>query len=118
MADRYTFETVWGMDGGAVSRGNDSLRALMARAFSTIPMDAVDLIMESCLILCPENINSGEYIPASLLKDKSVVLLNPEIWDLSDEEQIRILLHETAHFLLGHKLGQHIDAYLKQEGEA
>jgi hypothetical protein len=62
----------------------------------------------------------GCFLPNGLIGKKHIIAFPKELLDQPDEEQIRTVLHETAHYALGHKSpfeDTDLD-YDKQEREA
>lgn len=86
-----------------VTQGDDRLTGLLAEALSRVPGHIVDRALEGCryLMVTPEN--GGVYLPANTLGGRSLVLLPHTMFDDEVENQIKTVLHETAHFICGHK---------------
>ncbi len=68
-----------------------------------MPTDVVDRAFERCRYLMVVPQEGGCYIPASALSGRDLVILPHSFLDESEEEQIRVILHETAHFIRQHK---------------
>jgi hypothetical protein len=86
-----------------VTQGDDQLTAILAKALSRVPTDVVDRALEGCRYLMVVPQQGGCYIPASALGKRDLVLLPHSFFDESEEEQINVILHETAHFIRQHK---------------
>ena len=52
-------------------------------------------------MVTPED--GGVYLPANTLGGRSLVLLPHTMFDKSLDEQMNVILHETAHFICRHK---------------
>jgi hypothetical protein len=126
MAKYYTKEEIFYMDSGVTSFGNDRLRYLLADTLTNVPKDVVDDVFEKCLFLVVESEEGGYFIPKSLLENSNLIAFPETLFNREPEEQIHTVLHEVAHFILGHKspfefpskLEIHNQIYETQEKEA
>lgn len=100
---RYTPEEIHYMDGGMVTLGVSDLRCLVANVLNRVPKDVVDRLFEECLILVPEPAEQGCYIPKTLVAGKHIIMFPFDIFGWPEEQQTHVVLHETAHFALGHR---------------
>lgn len=118
--ERLTPEEIHYMDGGVFTAGRDKLRRTMSQILTQARADVVEDLMDNCLMLMPEIEGLGEYIPASLLEDKAVILLPEQLLDRDWAVLENTMLHEVAHFRLRHTnplLDSDLD-YDAQEQEA
>ncbi len=116
----YTFEEAWDMDASRATLRNTTLRGIVARALSKVPKEVVDRVYDECLFLMPTYEERGCFIPKELLRDKCIIALSEKLLE-EDEKNIEgDLLHEVAHYYLGHKSPIHLseEETRKQEEEA
>ena len=101
---RYTPEMVWEMQDLDFAMDDDRLRRPSSRALSRMPTDAVDRVLDECLLCAEEARRKASYLPEELLAGKALIVFS-EIFlnDAEDEEIERVILHEMAHHILGHK---------------
>lgn len=117
--DKYTADYIFYEDAGIGTLANDYLRYLMSDALALVPANVADEILESCRIHMFEADNDGEYIPAEVLGGKDLIVLSREALAEPKEYQIRLLLHECAHRILGHDWWQKSETdHNRQEAEA
>jgi len=90
------------MDNFVFTMGHDELRRTVSRVLAQTPAEVVEDLMDNCLMLMPEIEGRGEYLPAELLEDKSVILLSEALLDLDWEEIEYTILHEVAYYTLRH----------------
>ena len=117
-----TFEELWILDGGWVTNDDEWLRGRIAQALSKIPAEDAKLTYDKCLFLMPRERERGSYIPNKFVRDKNLVLFPEALTGEPKARAERTILHEVAHFLLGHKMplleGLSLDEGMKQEREA
>jgi len=103
--DRYTFDEIWYMDGGVLTCGDDDLRVLVAKALSRIPRDVVDRVIDDVLFIPGHKsfIINKEFLRRQLMKDdgdvRAIIVISG---DAIRKRDIRDVLHEVAHYWLGH----------------
>ena len=121
--ETYRPETIFEMDGGLVSLDNEGLRLLVADTFCLLPCEMVDDIMTNCLFLMPQS--AGGYITKRIIAGRNVIFLHPSLVVEPEHEKMYALLHEVAHYVLGHESplewGDEVDAGARidqQEKEA
>jgi hypothetical protein len=99
----YTPEEVWEADGGILTLGEDELRALVSVALSRVPKKVANKVFKGCIfVMAKFEWGAGTYIPKELLKGKCVIALSEKLMDEDQESAIGTILHEVAHFYLGH----------------
>jgi hypothetical protein len=99
---------------------DDELRSQLTRAFQYVSCEDAKSILDSALFVCCGNGEGSWHLPPSLIRNRSVVILDPENMRIPDSATITIL-HEAAHSVLGHSpFGQtkSRDEYQRQEDEA
>jgi len=102
VTERYTPAQVHYMDAGVVTMGDDDLRYIISDVLAKVPAAVVDRVMDGCRFLMPRIQGKGTFIPAALLEGLDVILLPEGLLDDPDEMETTIL-HEVAHFWLGHE---------------
>ena len=117
---RYTPEEIHYMDAGMVTLGVSELRNLVANVLTCVPKEVVDRLFEECLILVPEPAEQGCYIPKTLVGGKHIIMFPFDIFGWPQEQQTHVILHESAHFALGHRspVEDVVLDYDRQEEEA
>ena len=101
--DYYTTAEIHHLDAGIVTLGVDPLRNLLANILVRIPADVVDRLFEECVFLMPEREERGCFIPGRIIAGKDFIMFPEEILERPEQEQNQTILHEVAHFVLGHR---------------
>jgi len=100
---RYTPEEVWRADGGILTLGEDELRALVSLALSRVPQRVTDRVLKGCLfVMAKYEWGRATFIPKELLRNKCVIALSEKLLDEDSDSAQHTVLHEVAHFYLGH----------------
>ncbi len=81
---------------------SDVNRLLLCEACLKLPRDMVDKIGSEIFFLDFEY-TMALHLRINTIKRKSIIFFSDEFTDLSDNEKIRIILHEIGHHILGHK---------------
>lgn len=121
MIQYYTEEEIHNEDAGSVTMGQDELRYLLAIVLTNVPADIVDMTFENCLFVALNPKTWGEFLPNDFIGDKGIIVFPWEIFDWPLEKQTDVILHEIAHFVLGHKAGFDVGGSAvkkRQEAEA
>jgi hypothetical protein len=99
---------------------DDALGEVVIQALSRLDRPVADRVLLGCLFAM-----SGEravYVPAEVIRGRHLILLPRNLLDLPSEEGLRVVLHEIAHYILGHqspRLGSFMkEQYQEQENEA
>jgi hypothetical protein len=101
--ERYTPEEIWRADGGILTLGEDELRGLVSVALAKVPKKVANKVFTGCLfVMAKYEWGRGTFIPKELLKNKCVIALSERLMDKDRESAERTILHEVAHFYLGH----------------
>lgn len=116
----FTSEEIFYQDAGVVTLGSEELRYLLADILTRIPGEIVEDVYFNCRFLMPRLEELGSYLPNSVIKDKHLFAFHSGLLKWSKEKQIQVILHEIAHYVLGHKaIFEAIDVdWRKQEKEA
>ena len=120
MPEYYTMEQIHHADGGLVTMGCDPLRNLLADILTRVPVSTVDSVFGDCVYLMPQLQERGCFIPNRVISGKHIILFPEELLSWPKDEQIYVVLHETAHYVLKHKSpleDKNLD-YQRQEREA
>ena len=103
MPDYYRATEIHYLDAGLVTLGVDPLRNLLAKVLTTIPTDVVDRLFDECVFLMPERAERGCFIPGRIITGKDIIMFPEDILEWPEQEQSQLILHEVAHFALGHR---------------
>jgi hypothetical protein len=122
----YTPEEVWEADGGILTLGEDELRGLVSVALSKVPKRVANKVFKGCIfVMAKFEWGAGTYIPKELLEGKCVIALSERLMDEDRKSAVRTVLHEVAHFYLGHMppglmagSGEGCDCRQEKEAEA
>lgn len=88
-------------------------------ALSQVRKDIVDGIFENCVLLITEKSEKGTYYPKNTFIDKNLICFSDSyIESASDPEIEHTVLHEFAHYYLGHQIPEEKEEKAKQESEA
>jgi hypothetical protein len=110
---RYTFRQTWKADGGLLTMCNDQLRYVIATVLAKVPKDVADRTYEGCMFCMPEPDDRGILIPEKLLRHKCLIVFPESLLDEDEAVAEHVVLHEIAHFYLGHN--SQIDAGVTDE---
>lgn len=80
--------------------GNDRCAQIVAEALSKLPTKVVDKVIEHCVVIMPDDL--GAHTPKKYLKDVLIVL-SERLLNVRPAKQYQVILHEVAHFYLGHQ---------------
>ena len=104
MKERYSAEEIWYENAGVVTIGNDELRGLLARVLSIVPKNVADRVLKEWLFLMPMfDYENGFFLPKKLLQEKGVIAFPEKLLEKDEKSIVHTVLHEIAHFYLGHK---------------
>ena len=99
----YTPREVWEADGGILTLGEDELRGLISAALSKVPKRVANKVFKGCIfVMAKFEWGAGTYIPREILEGKCVIALSERLMDEDRKSAVRTVLHEVAHFYLGH----------------
>jgi hypothetical protein len=91
----------WGMKPDIVDK---SIAMKICYVLSKVPMEIVEKIIDKkCLILVPTMAEGGFFISKKRLKGKDLILLPEKLFGKSDKIIEDVILHEIAHYKLGHQ---------------
>ena len=96
----------------ANSSDTDEYLSLIAEALNAMPKEVALQAIEECIFYTFSNDTLGCFYHADQLAGRHVVLINSELFeDEGDQpemycgaEAVKMIMHELAHFWLGHKL--------------
>ena len=100
---RYSAEEILDMDAGTWTLGNDDLMRLVAVALSQIPSDIVDNVYENCKFHSLSEDAKGEILSPKIISNSYFINIHSKVLYGNQEEAVEVLLHEVAHYHLGHR---------------
>lgn len=98
-AERYTPEQIHYMENGCSFIGNDRFCSHVTLALSKTPGPIAKVALSKCLFI--HLAFDGLFIPKTV--GRHIIIFPPRILKLSSDEIQKTILHEVAHFHLGHK---------------
>lgn len=90
-------------------------------ALALLPQSIVDFAVENCTILTIKPDEDGVHwnLNAKIFKDKkSLIILNPNLWEMEWPKVVLVIAHEIAHAYLGHTIWMCSDKDPKHEKAA
>jgi len=116
-AERYSWEEIYNKNADAIfmySLNHEGENEVIAKALSRAPKDVVDRVIVGALIVIAKD-SGGNVIDREMTEGRTVIVINPHtLIDFPGEPQfckiplsglVWMVLHEVAHFILGHKGG-------------
>ena len=92
----------------ANSSDTDEYLSLIAEALNAMPKEVALQAIEECVFYTFSNDTLGCFYHADQLAGRHVVLINSDLFEVEDDEMedkiVKTIMHELAHFWLGHKL--------------
>ena len=87
--------------------GDQGFRELLGDNIVIIPKDTLDDVLSNCVFLMiGEKIGiSAAYIPMELIKNKAMCAFYESLYEKERDDQVHMILHEIAHYVLGHNEG-------------
>ncbi len=106
--------------------GDQGLRKILNDTIYMVPKDILDDFLVNCVFLMlSEKCEEGEFkvpacfIPNKLIKDKNICAFYEMLYCQDRDEQVRMVLHEIAHYVLDHiDEGLSKEEYIEQEKKA
>ncbi len=101
----YSKDEIWYDLNSAPEVDDHKMQVLIVKALSTLDPNIVDKVCAKVIFVSLNEASWGIYINHNSVryKNKDFILLSPKIYEFDESEQIRIVLHEVAHFILRHK---------------
>jgi len=94
---------IFDADTGMATLGHEELRDLLAKLLTKVPAAVVHDAYKNCIYLMPAPERKGVFIPNRVIEGKHIIMFPHALLSWPEEEQINVVLHETAHYVLGHK---------------
>ena len=101
--EKYSAEEIWDMDAGTWTIGNDDLRSLVAVALSKVPSEIVDDVYEKCIFHSLSEEAKGEILSPKIISNSYFINIHSKVLYGNQKEAVEVLLHEVAHYHLGHR---------------
>jgi hypothetical protein len=85
-----------------------------------LPKDLLDEVLLNCkFFMLNEEIHPAYFINNKLIAKKSIIALSDGFYSKERDEQVHMIFHEVAHYILDHiDEGQPEDEIIKEEKEA
>ena len=108
---------------GLIVIGDQKFREVLGDTIPIIPKVTLDDVLKNCVFLMLNEEGSPKisacFIPNQLIKDKNICAFYEMLYRQDRDEQIMMILHEIAHYVLAHvDEGLSDSAYYNQEKEA
>lgn len=100
--DRERAEWVWNALDVYPTMDDAQLRYALAWALTRIPEEIGGRLTEECLFIRVTHQAEGEYVPATFVHGRSLIVCASDFDEKPMQEQIRTLMHECAHHILSH----------------
>jgi len=99
--------------------GDQDFKEVLKDIIYIIPKDILDDVLSNCFFLMlSENVPAAT-IPKKLIIGKSILAFYNMLYSQDKDKQVDMILHEIAHYFLGHADDGLLDEpYYKQEEEA
>ena len=85
-----------------------SYLSLLASALNAMPKEVALKAIKECVFYTFSEDELGRFFHADQLAGRHVVLINSDLFEIEDDEMedkiVKTIMHELAHFWLGHKL--------------
>lgn len=78
------------------------------------PVEFVVNVFENCLFYEADANHTGYFIHNSNVEGRYIIYLSSGFFERSQEEKVCALLHETAHYVLDHRLGPGVEGLRKK----
>lgn len=101
--------------------GDQSFKEVLTDNIYVIPKGILDDVLSNCvfLMLNKDKGSSAAFIPKELIEGKNVCAFYEILYSEERDEQVKMILHEIVHYVLGHSdQGLSDEEYYKQEREA
>jgi len=102
-AETLSLDEVFDRCGGVHLEAHDRALYAIVTVFAKIPAEIVRALAEQCYIIVPSMQEKGSFTDRSVIGNRHVIAFPEALFDLPVAEIERTILHEVAHFWLGHK---------------
>jgi hypothetical protein len=99
--ERYSVHDLQYVRLGLVIPDNEELCEPLIQALAMVDRSAADAVLGGCLFVMPAE--RAFYLSGEIINGRSLVLLPKTFLQLARGEQLRVILHEMAHHVLGHR---------------
>ena len=102
-AGTLSLDEVFDRCGGVHLEAHDRALYAIVTVFAKIPAEIVRALAEKCYIIVPSMQEKGSFTDRSVIGERHVIAFPEALFDLPVAEVEQTVLHEVAHFWLGHK---------------
>lgn len=84
--------------------GDQGFREILGDNIPIIPKDILDDVLSNCvfLMLNEKKEMSAAFIPKNTIEGKNICAFYEMLYSRDRDEQVKMILHEIAHYVLGH----------------
>ena len=84
--------------------GDQGFREVLGDTIPIIPKDILDDVLSNCvfLMLNEKKEVSAAFIPMKLIEERNICAFYEILYSKKRDEQVHMILHEIAHYVLGH----------------
>lgn len=98
--------------------GDKGLREILEENIYIIPKDILDDVLNNCVFLMLSEDCRAGFIPKKKIEAKNICAFYEILYSKGRDEQVKMILHEIAHYVLNHSdEGLSDEEYYKQEKE-
>lgn len=98
-----SLDEVFDRCGGIHLQAHDRALYAIVTALAKIPSEVVRALADDCYIIVPSMQEKGSFTDRSVIGERHVIAFPEALFDLPVDEVEKTVLHEVAHFWLGHK---------------
>lgn len=98
-----SLDEVFDRCGGVHLEAHDRALYAIVTVFAKLPAAIVRALAENCYIIVPSMQERGSFTDRSIIGERHVIAFPEALFELPVAEVERTVLHEVAHFWLGHK---------------
>ncbi len=102
---RYTSGQVLHLFNGEIGTVNEAEEYAICQALSMLPATMVDDIAENVWFISMAGLD-GLRVTLEGIRAKAMIILSQSFNDLTEEEQVKVVLHEVGHYIDRSPLGE------------
>lgn len=82
--------------------GDQSFREVLTDNIGIIPRKTLDDVLKNCVFLMLNKDIPAAFIPKQRIEGKNICAFYEILYSEERDEQVKMILHEIAHYVLGH----------------
>jgi hypothetical protein len=98
-----SLDEVFDCCGGIHLQAHDRALYAIVTTLTKVPAEVVRALADRCYIIVPSMQEKGSFTDQSVIGERHVIAFPEALFDLPVDEVEKTVLHEVAHFWLGHK---------------